>query len=130
MNAVTSQEADAPFGGRERSPAFDLIADGVSDPRNVPALLALADVLGLRCLFRDRHDLRGQLANDPVVGRMIEAPPLEEWEQHYDVVLAVENHENARSIYEYHPPRGRRLAVVVGNERKGLDRKVSRMADV
>src|SRR5262249_46026190 len=35
-----------------------------------------------------------------------------------------------RSIYEYRPPRGKRLAMVVGNERKGLDRKVSRLADV
>jgi hypothetical protein len=61
---------------------------------------------------------------------MTEAPPLDEFREHYDLVLAVENHANARSIYQYRPPQGKRLAVVVGNERKGLDRKVSRLADV
>jgi hypothetical protein len=109
---------------------IDLIADGVSDPRNVPALLALADLLGCRCLFRDRHDLRGLLAGTPHAQRLVEAPPLEQFPVHYDLVLAVENHQSARSIHEYRPPRGKRLAVVVGNERKGLDRKVSRLADV
>jgi tRNA G18 (ribose-2'-O)-methylase SpoU len=115
---------------RGEPPRIDLIADGLSDPRNVPALLALADLLHCRGLFRDRHELRAQLAGTPYAARMTEAPPLEEWRQHYDVVLAVENHEKARSITAYQPPRGKRLAVVVGNERKGLDRKVSRAADV
>src|SRR5262249_47676258 len=109
---------------------IDLIADGVSDPRNVPALLALAELLHCRCLFRDRHDLRGQLAGTPYADRFADAPPLEELREHYDLLLVVENHEKARSIYEYSPPRGKRLAVAVGNERKGLDRKVSRAADV
>jgi tRNA G18 (ribose-2'-O)-methylase SpoU len=114
----------------DHRPQIDLIADGVSDPRNVPALLALADVLGCRCLFRDRHDLRSQLAGSPEAARFVDAPPLEEFKDHYDLLLAVENHESARSIYEYRPPQGKRLAMVVGNERKGLDRKVSRLADV
>jgi hypothetical protein len=109
---------------------IDLIADGVSDPRNVPALLALAELLHCRCLFRDRHDLRSQLTGTPYAERLIEAPPLEQFPENYDLVLAIEKHESARSIYEYRPPRGRRLAMVVGNERKGLDRKVSRLADV
>jgi tRNA G18 (ribose-2'-O)-methylase SpoU len=111
-------------------PAIDLIVDGISDPRNVPALLALADLLHCRCLFRDRHDLRVQLAGTPFAERLTEAPPLDRFSEHYDLILAVENHENARSLDEYRPPRGRRLAMVVGNERKGLDRKVSRLADV
>jgi tRNA G18 (ribose-2'-O)-methylase SpoU len=111
-------------------PVLDLVVDGISDPRNVPALLAVADLLRCRCLFRDRHDLRGQLAGTPLAGRMVEAPPLDAFREHYDLILAVENHENARGLYEYRPPKGRRLAVVVGNERKGLDRKVSRTADV
>jgi tRNA G18 (ribose-2'-O)-methylase SpoU len=111
-------------------PALDLIADGIADPRNVPALLALADLLHCRCLFRDRHDLRNQLAGTPYADRLVDAPPLDAFREHYDLLLAVENHENARGIYEYRPPQGRRLAMVVGNERKGLDRKVSRMADV
>ncbi len=111
-------------------PRIDLIADGISDPRNVPALLALADLLHCRCLFRDRHDLRAQLADSPYPARMAEAPPLEQFPEHYDLLLAVENHEQARSIFDYRPPRGSRLAVAVGNERKGLDRKVSRLADI
>jgi tRNA G18 (ribose-2'-O)-methylase SpoU len=115
---------------RDERPSLDLIADGVSDPRNVPALLALAEVLGCRCLFRDRHELRGQLEDASLAARMIDAPLLEHFSEHYDLLLAIENHENARSIYEYHPPRGKRLAMVVGNEKKGLDRKVSRLADV
>jgi tRNA G18 (ribose-2'-O)-methylase SpoU len=115
---------------RGELPEIDLIVDGISDPRNVPALLALADVLHCRCLFRDRHDLRSQLAGTPYAARMIEAPPLDAFAEHYDLLLAVENHENARSIYEHRPPRGRRIAMAVGNERKGLDRKVSRLADV
>ncbi|HJT78878.1 MAG TPA: TrmH family RNA methyltransferase, partial [Gemmataceae bacterium] len=115
---------------RAEPPQIDLIADGIADPRNLPALLALADLLHCRCLFRDRHDLRGQLADTPYAGRLTEAPPLEQFPEHYDLLLAVENHEQARSIYEYRPPRGKRLAMAVGNERKGLDRKVSRLADV
>jgi tRNA G18 (ribose-2'-O)-methylase SpoU len=115
---------------RADPPCIDLIADGIADPRNVPALLALADVLHCRCLFRDRHDLRGQLAGTPYAEGMAEAPPLEQFPDHYDLLLAAENHANARSIYEYRPPQGKRIAVAVGNERKGLDRKVSRLADV
>jgi hypothetical protein len=60
----------------------------------------------------------------------MDAPPLEQFAEQYDLVLAVENHEKARSIHDYRPPHGKRLAVVVGNERKGLDRKVSRLANV
>jgi tRNA G18 (ribose-2'-O)-methylase SpoU len=115
---------------RADQPAIDLIADGIADPRNVPALLALAELLHCRCLFRDRHDLRTQLTGTPHAARMTEAPPLDVFRQHYDLLLAVENHANARSIYEYRPPQGKRIAVAVGNERKGLDRKVSRLADV
>jgi tRNA G18 (ribose-2'-O)-methylase SpoU len=113
----------------ERS-VIDLVVDGISDPRNVPALLSLVDLLQCSCLFRDRHDLRGQLGDSPYLARMVEAPPLEQWANDYDLVLAVENHPNARNIYEYRPPGTRRCAMVVGNERKGLDRKVSRLADV
>jgi hypothetical protein len=94
----------------------------------VPALLALADLLHCRCLFRDRHDLRTQLAGTPYADRLTEAPPLDTFREHCDLILAVANHENARGLYDYRPPRGRRLAVVVGNERMGLDRKVSRPA--
>ncbi len=112
------------------APRIDLIVDGISDPRNVPALLSLADLLGCPCFFRDRHELRGQLAETPYAARMVEALPLEQWDETYDLVLAVENHANARSLYEYRPPTGARCAMVVGNERKGLDRKVSRRADV
>jgi tRNA G18 (ribose-2'-O)-methylase SpoU len=111
-------------------PALDLIVDGIADPRNVPALLAVTDLLHCGCRFRDRHDLRGQLAGTPYADRLAEAPPLDAFREYYDLVLAVENHENARGLYEYRPPQGRRLAVVVGNERMGLDRKVSRLADV
>jgi tRNA G18 (ribose-2'-O)-methylase SpoU len=114
----------------DHPPRIDLIADGIADPRNVPALLALTDVLHCSCLFRDRHDLRGQLAGTPHAERMVPAPPLDEFRAHYDLVLAVENHANARSIYAYRPPQGKRIAMAVGNERKGLDRKLSRMADV
>ena len=114
---------------RPEAPAIDLIADGIADPRNVPALLAAADLLGCRCLFRDRHDLRGQLAGTPYAERLVEAPPLDAFREHYDLILAVENHENARSLFEYRPPKGRRLAMVVGNERKGLDRKAGWLVD-
>jgi hypothetical protein len=115
---------------RNERPLIDLIVDGISDPRNVPALLALADTLHCRCFFRDRHDLRGKLAETPLVDWVIDAPPLEQLADQYDLLLAVENHAKARSIFEYRPPRGKRLAMIVGNERKGLDRKISRMADV
>jgi tRNA G18 (ribose-2'-O)-methylase SpoU len=110
-------------------PRIDLVVDGISDPRNVPALLSVADLLGCPCFFRDRHDLRGQVET-AYAERMLDAPPLEQWDESYDLVLAVENHANARSVYEYRPPTGARCAMVVGNERKGLDRKVSRRADV
>jgi tRNA G18 (ribose-2'-O)-methylase SpoU len=111
-------------------PDIDLIADGISDPRNVPALLSLADLLGCRCLFRDRHGLRAELAETPYAGRLVEAPPLENWHESYERVLAVENHATAKSIYDYRPPRAGRCAMVVGNERRGLDRKIGRIADV
>jgi tRNA G18 (ribose-2'-O)-methylase SpoU len=109
---------------------IELVVDGISDPRNVPALLSVADLLRCRCSFRDRHALRSQLADTPYAGRMLEAAPLEQWDETYDLVVAVENHENARSLCDYRPPAGARIAMIVGNERKGLDRKVSRRADV
>jgi tRNA G18 (ribose-2'-O)-methylase SpoU len=113
-----------------KRPEIDLIVDGISDPRNVPALLSLADLLGCRCLFRDRHGLRAELAATPLAGRMVEAPPLESWRESYERVLAIENHPTARSIYDYRPPHAGRSAMVVGNERRGLDRKIGRITDV
>jgi hypothetical protein len=111
-------------------PAIDLVVDGIADPRNVPALLSLADLLGCRCVFRDRHGLREELAGTPDADRLVEAPPLEAWPETYERVLAIENHATARNIYDYRPPRSGRCAMVVGNERRGLDRKIGRVADV
>jgi len=43
-------------------------------------------------------------------------------------ILAIENTCDAEELFKYRPPNGR-LAVIVGNERKGISRSVLRLAD-
>jgi len=43
-------------------------------------------------------------------------------------ILAIENTGDAEDLFKYRPPPGR-LAVIVGNERKGISRSVLRLAD-
>ncbi|HEY0481823.1 MAG TPA: TrmH family RNA methyltransferase [Kofleriaceae bacterium] len=43
-------------------------------------------------------------------------------------IIAIENAPGAEDLFKYRPPAGR-FAVVVGNERKGISRRVLRLAD-
>jgi|YNPMSStandDraft_2_1061718.scaffolds.fasta_scaffold11956_1 hypothetical protein len=110
-------------------PKIDLIADGISDPRNVPALLACAEMFQIPCFFRDRYGLAAKIKESGQQIKLADAPPLEVLRRDYDLILGVETSEKAQNIFDYLPPQEARIALVVGNERFGLDRRLARIAD-
>src|SRR5262245_48586315 len=47
----------------------------------------------------------------------------------YDLVLALDTGPGADNLFTYRPPQGKRIALLVGNERRGLSRAARGAAD-
>jgi tRNA G18 (ribose-2'-O)-methylase SpoU len=90
-----------------------VIGDRIENPGNVDCLRAAAEMFDWECELLDDSDhsiaLR-QLARSGVP------------------ILAIENTSDAEDLFRYRPPPGR-LAIIVGNERKGISRSVLRLVD-
>lgn len=98
---------------------FDLIGDGVENPHNALAMMHAARMFGGDCSFLDTHGLAAQWAQqddrpDVVRGEDVLARG--------DLVLALDHHPTARSLYGYRPPAHQRATLVAGNERQGVSR--------
>ncbi len=100
-------------------PTIDLFAAGVADARNMPALRAAATWFGGRCFFPDP---RGHGPAD--------APALADIRRRYDLVLALETGAGARNLLTYRLPATRNIALLAGNERRGLTPAALALADV
>jgi hypothetical protein len=99
-------------------PSIDLFAAGVADARNMPALRAAATWFGGRCFFLDP---RGRGPAD--------GPALADIRRRYDLVLALETGAGARNLFTYRLPAARHVALLVGNERRGLAPAALALAD-
>ena len=90
-----------------------VIGDRIENPGNANCLRAAAGMFAWECGFLDDSDhgmTVRQLARSDVA------------------ILAIENTCDSEDLFKYRPPTGR-LAVIVGNERKGISRSVLRLAD-
>jgi tRNA G18 (ribose-2'-O)-methylase SpoU len=90
-----------------------VIGDRIENPGNAVCLRAAAEMFDWECGFLDDADHGAdvrQLARSGVP------------------ILAIENTCDAEDLFKYRPPSGR-LAIIVGNERKGISRSVLRLAD-
>jgi hypothetical protein len=90
-----------------------VIGDRIENPGNADCLRTAAEMFDWDCGFLDDSDhtvnIR-QLARSGVP------------------ILAIENTCDAEELFKHRPP-PRRLAVIVGNERRGISRSVLRLAD-
>src|SRR5262245_34803853 len=90
-----------------------VIGDHIETSGNADCLRAAAKMFDWECGFLD--DLGDELSIGGLVGSGIP-------------IIAIENTAGAEDLFRYRPPAGR-FAIVVGNERKGISRKVLRAAD-
>jgi hypothetical protein len=84
----------------------------------MPALRAAATWFGGRCFFLDP---RGRGPAD--------APALADIRRRYDLVLALETGPGARNLITYRLPAARHVALLAGNERRGLASAALALAD-
>jgi tRNA G18 (ribose-2'-O)-methylase SpoU len=103
-----------------------LLGDGVENPANARALLDVAAMFGIPCLFRDTRGLEAQWDADR--GGLL---PLADPQTPIELLaplVAVENVTGAVPVYEAPKPRGG-SSIVVGNERLGIRGDLLRVAD-
>lgn len=92
---------------------IDLVGDGIENPHNLVAMKSAAEMFGGRCLLIDRKHIGD--AGDSVAADAIADT--------HDLVIALDNHPGAKSIYGYRVSGdSRSIAVVAGNERMGVSR--------
>ena len=90
-----------------------IIGDRIENPGNAECLRKAAAMFDWDCGFLDDSD-HGMDLRELAMSRV--------------PILAIENTSDAEDLFKYRPPAGR-LAVIVGNERKGISRSVLRLAD-
>jgi hypothetical protein len=93
-----------------------LIGEEIAGDWNAAALADIANVFGGQYLGYDAADA------DPAEG------PTTEILARYDCLLAAENLPGAQSAYTFRPPAAESLALLVGNEAKGLRRRTLKQA--
>ncbi len=96
-----------------------LIGDGIENAWNALTLRHAAEMFGWGCAFRDRADLLDDWA-DKGLGSPPERLSLEQIREGCDPIIAFDNGEGARPLYGFRPGRSDRLALAVGNERRGI----------
>lgn len=96
-----------------------LIGDGVENAWNARAMVHAAEVFDWRCAFRDRNGLI-----DDWRSKELGPPPsslsLDEIRGLCEPLVALDNAEGAVPLYGFQPGPLDRLALAVGNERRGL----------
>lgn len=101
-----------------------LVGDGVENPHNAGVMQAAARLMKTECAFIDRCGLgdawevvHGELAHPPCIA-------VEDLESGFDHRVAVENTDGASPVFGHKLPAGVHAALVVGNERRGVSRRV------
>lgn len=104
-----------------------LVGDGIENVGNAAALRDAAALFGWEITFHDRHDLASAWATENL--QPLATITRETLASSCSPIVAVENAPGADDIFGFRAPPGPRLAVVVGNERKGIGRDVLDLAD-
>lgn len=99
-----------------------LIGDGIENPGNVEALQAVASLFAWDCAFLDGARAAGSSPATAHPGALMLSP--DALTADFAPIIALENTADADDLYGFQPPPGARLALIVGNERKGISREV------
>ncbi|MFN8525698.1 MAG: TrmH family RNA methyltransferase [Chloroflexota bacterium] len=105
---------------------MDLFADGVEDARNLRSLQACARLFGAHLYVRP-GGRRVAASRDPTLPV---GPPLRDLRQRYDLLVALETGDHSQNLFAYRMPPVSSIALVVGNERRGITPWVRAHADV
>lgn len=105
-----------------------LIGDGIENPWNARVMEAAAAMFGWDCLFRDRGGLAEAWAETGLEGGPL-AITREAVRSGYSPVIAFDNAAGADDLYGFRPGGPGPLAVVVGNERRGIAGDMMALAD-
>ncbi len=96
-----------------------LIGDGIENAWNAQAMQHAAGMFGWDCAFRDRQGLL-----DDWTAKELGPPParltLDEIRRRCDPIVAFDNGKGALPLYGFRPGGSDRLALAVGNERRGI----------
>lgn len=98
-----------------------LIGDHIENPANAESLRAVAETF----------QWTGGFLNEPEAGATPDTrkATADELTARFSPIIAVENGPGAECVYGFRPPPGQRIAVIVGNERKGISRALLARAD-
>lgn len=107
-----------------------LLGDGIENPHNARVMLDAARMFAWDCAFRDRCGL-GEAWPGDAPGVPLPTVALDAFRGRHTPVVVLETLPGARDLYGFRPPRdGAGLALVVGNERRGIAHDVEALADV
>ena len=105
-----------------------LIGDGIENPWNARVMQAAAGMFGWDCLFRDRGGLARAWTEAGLEGAPSDIAR-EAVRSGYSPVIAFDNAKGADVLYGFRPGGSGPLAVVVGNERRGIGGDMMAVAD-
>lgn len=104
-----------------------LFGDGVENACNALTMTHAAAMFGWDCAFRDRAGLEADWR-----ARALDGTPdllsVEELQERCEPLVAFDNAQGAQTIYGFKPGPINRLALAVGNERRGLAADILRVA--
>jgi tRNA G18 (ribose-2'-O)-methylase SpoU len=99
----------------------NLLGDGIENPLNAVVMIHAAEMFGSDCKFLDKRSLAQSWSEQslplPTVSK-------ENVLQEHDLVLALDNHPGAKSLYGYRLPERSRVILVSGNERLGISKNM------
>ncbi|MFQ5912329.1 MAG: TrmH family RNA methyltransferase [Nitrospinota bacterium] len=98
-----------------------LVGDGIENPGNALAMLHAAQMYGVGCSFRDTKGLRESETLRVALNGRFPATTENEIQASHSRIIAFDNLPGAADVYGFDP--GKDLAVLVGNERRGLSHR-------
>jgi hypothetical protein len=106
-----------------------LVGDGIEKPANALTMVDAAGMFGATCRFRDTKGLANAAASEAGVSNGCEkfaSIDSEQLRPLHSRIIAFDNLPGARDLYGFHS--GRRFAVLLGNERRGLSHEFASLA--
>ena len=98
-----------------------LLGDGIENPLNAVVMIHAAEMFGGDCVFLDTHHLAQSWSEEST---LLSAVSKQRVLQEHDLLLALDNHPGAKSLYGYRVPERSRVILVAGNERRGISKNM------
>ncbi len=105
-----------------------LIGDSIENPFNALVMMHAAEMLGTRCLFRDRKQLASQWHETNPHSAPLPCVLAQQWHKDFGSIIALDTLDHAADIYGFRLPGDSESALVVGNEGLGISGDVRALA--